>query len=178
MSSLASRYAQAIFELGKTSEDRARLNDEFAKVAALWESSQELRNSAHDPTLSKDLRQSIWRKLAAGLSLSNLGTNALLLLSDRKRSVHIPAIATQLQQLCEDEQDFVRAEITTATPVSEAYINTLRQALEKVTHKQVRLTCHVDASMMGGVIAQVGDYRIDGSLKHHLTQLEDHLLNA
>jgi len=56
---------------------------------------------------------------------------------------------------------------------NERAIHPLRATLEKLTGKQVKLTVSVDPSIIGGVIAKVGDLVLDGSIKAQLAGLKD-----
>lgn len=70
----------------------------------------------------------------------------------------------------------MRAEVTTAAELPEAYFTELKQTLERVTGKQVVVTHKVDASLIGGVVTRVGDQVFDGSVKNRLSELKDELL--
>ncbi|MFA6465840.1 MAG: F0F1 ATP synthase subunit delta [Desulfurivibrionaceae bacterium] len=45
--------------------------------------------------------------------------------------------------------------------------------MEKITGKQVVLTAQVDPSIIGGIVAKVGDLVLDGSIKSQLAGLKE-----
>jgi len=49
----------------------------------------------------------------------------------------------------------------------------VRATLEKLTGKKVELTTSVDPSIIGGIIAKVGDLELDGSIRTQLASLKD-----
>jgi len=60
--------------------------------------------------------------------------------------------------------------LTSTTPELQASI---RAALEKLTGKKVELSTSVDPSLIGGIIAKVGDLVLDGSIRTQLAGLKD-----
>jgi F-type H+-transporting ATPase subunit delta len=71
----------------------------------------------------------------------------------------------------------VRAVVTSATPLSPADLERVRRSLERRTKKTVMLEAQVDPSLIGGLVAQVGDLVLDGSVRTQLSTLRDKLLN-
>jgi F-type H+-transporting ATPase subunit delta len=51
----------------------------------------------------------------------------------------------------------------------------LREALNRATGKDVEVKVVVDPSVLGGVVARVGDLVIDGSVRHRLEQLREQI---
>jgi F-type H+-transporting ATPase subunit delta len=49
----------------------------------------------------------------------------------------------------------------------------LAEALSKATNKKVEVKVIVDPSVIGGVVAKVGDTVIDGTVRHRLQQLKE-----
>ena len=54
----------------------------------------------------------------------------------------------------------------------------LTQALKKRSGKEVVLTQSVDPSLLGGLVVQMGDTLLDGSVKRQLAELKDALMQA
>ena len=67
----------------------------------------------------------------------------------------------------------MRAEVTTAAPLGEAYYLRLQTKLEKMTGKRVVIDRRVDASLIAGVVTRIGDRVIDGSLRTRLQSLRE-----
>nr|MBA2751259.1 F0F1 ATP synthase subunit delta [Actinomycetota bacterium] len=70
-----------------------------------------------------------------------------------------------------EERSEVVAEVRTAIPLDNDLRERLGQALSTATGKQVSVKAVVDESVLGGVVAQVGDTIIDGTVRHRLNQL-------
>ena len=81
-----------------------------------------------------------------------------------------------LDRLSDEKAGVLRATVTSATALSDAYCDRLRGELEKRTGKKVVLDRAVDPSLLGGVITRIGDQVIDGSLKSRFATMRAALL--
>ena len=54
-------------------------------------------------------------------------------------------------------------------------IDRLREALNRATGKDVEVKVIVDPSVLGGIVARVGDTVIDGTVRHRLEQLKEQI---
>ncbi len=70
----------------------------------------------------------------------------------------------------------VRAEVRAPYAIADADTRRLAEALSTATGKDVTVTSEVDASVIGGVVARVGDLTFDGSLKTQLKTLRAQVL--
>jgi F-type H+-transporting ATPase subunit delta len=69
----------------------------------------------------------------------------------------------------------VIAEVTTAMPIDKEAEAAIKQRLSDLVGKQVELRAEVDPSIIGGVVARIGDHLIDGSVSNQLRRLRDRL---
>ena len=88
----------------------------------------------------------------------------------------MPNIAKELETLVLNYRNEARAEVTTAAPLDQEHSSSVKQALERSTGKSVIMTTRVDPSILGGVIARVGDQLIDSSVRYRLQALQRELL--
>jgi F-type H+-transporting ATPase subunit delta len=66
----------------------------------------------------------------------------------------------------------VTADVTSAHPLNDAQIQSLKASLKTATGRDVQLNTNVDASLLGGLVVKVGSRMIDSSLKTKLTSLK------
>ena len=64
------------------------------------------------------------------------------------------------------------AEVRSAVPLDDEQVQRLAEALSQATGKHVEVKVIVDPSVLGGVVARIGDTVIDGTVRHRLDQLE------
>ncbi len=175
-SNVARRYAKALLEIGIETSTLDAMVEELAGVAEAWSSSAELRNALQNPLVALEAKKQILTELAARLGLGLTSKNALLLLGDRRRLPALPGIAQLLKEMTDAKKGLLRAEVITAVPLSDAYYARLQGELEKMTGKKVALDKRQDPTILGGVIARIGDTVIDGSIKTRLSEMKNNLL--
>jgi F-type H+-transporting ATPase subunit delta len=100
-----------------------------------------------------------------------------LLLLERRRIMLLPAIARAYRDIADAHTGRLRARVTSAEPLTATAVERVRRALEERTGKKVIVETAVDASLIGGVVAQVGDLVLDGSVRTQLADLRTKLLN-
>ena len=175
-SAAAERYARAIFELGSESGQLDRLSQEIADFAASFADVPELRRALENPVLDESKRESILRQVAAHSQLGPLAIKALLVLLKRRRLAALPAISRRLRTLADEQNGVCRAKIVSAGSLPETYLNQLKQGLERAVGKRIIFEHEEDASLIGGIVAQIGDNIFDGSIRGRLEELERQLL--
>lgn len=67
------------------------------------------------------------------------------------------------------------AEVRSAIDLTEDQKGRLAAALQSATGHEVDVRVIVDPTVVGGLVAQVGDQVIDGSVRHRLAQLRESL---
>lgn len=176
-SGVAKRYAQAVFSLakeqgtlGQWATDLALLND----VASDAEAGAFLKNPVVDDKGKIALLETFLEKGDGQSQAKNL----VKLLVDKQRLDIIPEIYQLFEESMLAEQGIVYADVTTAEPLSEAGQTIVQEKLSELIGKQVRLRTKVDPSIIGGIIALIGDQLIDGSVINQLRQLRERLSAA
>ena len=91
------------------------------------------------------------------------------------RSRDLPAIIDALVRKAAEERAEAVAEVRSAVPLTQDQRQRLAEALSRATGKRVSVKVVVDPSVLGGVVAQVGDTVIDGSVRHRLEVLKESL---
>jgi F-type H+-transporting ATPase subunit delta len=66
--------------------------------------------------------------------------------------------------------------VHSANAVDDTQRQNLGEALGRLTGGPVELQVIVDAELLGGVIVEVGDLLVDGTARHRLNELKEHLL--
>jgi F-type H+-transporting ATPase subunit delta len=100
------------------------------------------------------------------------------LLHDKGRIGQLAAISAHLQVLVDEVKNVKRATIVTAGPISEAVQQQVRTTLERLTGHTVFIESKVDPDIIGGIVAQVGDLTLDGSVKTQLKNLKESLIKG
>jgi F-type H+-transporting ATPase subunit delta len=130
------------------------------------------------PLVPEEPREGLLTELSSRMGLSTTALSTVKLLGRRRRMPALPEIARQLARMVDEEGGMVRASVTSAGPLSDAYLNDLKATLEQSTGKKVTITLAVDPSLIGGVVTQIGDQVIDGSIRARLQSFRESLLRT
>ena len=99
----------------------------------------------------------------------------LILLADRDRLMLLKDISATYHDILADRQNVVRAEVTSAEPLSPERLRSIEQRLAAVTGKRVSMTTKVDKDIIGGVVARVGGTVYDASIATQLKRIRERL---
>jgi len=97
------------------------------------------------------------------------------LLADRDRLALVPDLLDLYRERLLQHQQVVRAEITTAAPLTPDRTAQLQRQLAEITGSKVELTTRVDPTIIGGIVTRIGGTVYDGSIATQLARLKDTL---
>ena len=173
---IARRYAVAVFDLGRESNTVDRWRADIAFLTELF-SNRKLQFVLSEPKVVFATKEAIVRDLAAArVQPESLGL--ALLLVERKLVSLMPRIAVEFNQLYDDLHNQAQATVTTALPLDAAEEAEVVAYLQRLTGKNITLEKHVDPTILGGVVARVGDTLIDGSVRQRLSVLREKLISG
>jgi F-type H+-transporting ATPase subunit delta len=168
-----SGYAAAVFE-PLTVRDLEEIEDQLFRFARTVEADRALRRALGDRDLPVAVRQDVITTLLDGKALpATVRLARYAAQGGRARDI----VAT-LDSLVEDAakaRGWRVARVQSATDVGESQQDELRQALAVLTGNPVDLQVTVEPALLGGVVVQVGDVRVDSSTRHRLDELREHL---
>lgn len=160
-------YASGLFELARAEGVLDRVEDELFTVAQAMEGNPELRSALTDPELPTDKKQSVVDELI-GARASRLTVGIVQLIVSQGRADDLPEIVRAMLEHAASSRDRALAEVRSAVPLDDQTVSRLESALAKATGRQVELKVVVDPSVIGGIVARVGDTVIDGSVARRL----------
>jgi F-type H+-transporting ATPase subunit delta len=167
-------YARALFEIARAEGTLDEVEDELFRFARSYENSDELRNALTDDQIPAARRQSIIEDLLGGKATSTT-TQLVSMVVGSGRARDLPAIIDKLVARASSAKNLEVAEVRTAVALTADQQARLQAALVNATGKQVNLKVVVDPSVIGGVVATVGDTVIDGSVRTRIDQLKSRL---
>jgi F-type H+-transporting ATPase subunit delta len=167
-------YAAALLEIAKAEGNLDTVEDELFRVARTIESNDELRSTLSDQAIPVERRQAVVETLLGGKA-SPVTTALVSFVVGAGRSRNLPEIIDRLVAKAAEERREAVAEVRTAYPLDEDHRQKLADALSQATGKHVSLKVIVDPTVMGGVVATIGDMVIDGTIRHRLEQLRETL---
>jgi len=167
-------YARALFEVARAEGTLDEVEDELFRFARSYESSDALRNALTDEHIPAEKRQAIVEDLLGGkTTTTTIQLVSMVVGSGRSRD--IPAIVDSLVARASNAKQLDVAEVRTAVALTDDQQARLKAALENATGKSINLKTVVDPSVVGGVVATIGDTVIDDTVRTRIEQLKSRL---
>jgi F-type H+-transporting ATPase subunit delta len=178
IASISRRYARAIEAVCAGGRELEAVSDQLRTLRDAVESSAELRDLLFNPAFDRARRHQTVDALVPVAGLGTIASNLAHLLIDRNRFDQLGGIVRSLAELVDEAAGRARASVVSAAPIPEALLPKLEQALSGALSRQVAIDRSVDPGLLGGVVAQVGSLRFDGSTRTQLETLRRELKQA
>lgn len=175
MSRVATRYAKAIFELAQE-QGASSVTQDFELLNATFKQSRDLKLILDSPVIDSTKKDAILKEIFGG-KLSPLTDKFLSLLTQKGRSNELPEVVVAYNSLLDEKNNVAGAEITTAIELPSAQKVEIEKKLSAMIGKTIRAEYKLDANILGGFMAKVGDKMIDASVKSRLERLRSVLVN-
>jgi F-type H+-transporting ATPase subunit delta len=169
-----SGYADAIHQIATAEGKLTEVEDELFRVAQAFEANDDLRAALTDAHLPAAGRQQVVEDLLAGRA-SRVTVGIVSLVVGAGRAADLPLIARAVLDMGAAERNHAIAEVRSAVPLSSAQRDRLATALKQSTGKDVEIKVVIDPSVLGGIVTQIGDTVIDGTVRHRLNKVREAL---
>ncbi len=165
-------YAEALMGLAAAEDDAEGVTDQLFAVGQAVESDEQLRSTITDSRLPAERRAQVVEDLLEGKASATAVALASMVVATG-RGGDLPAITREMARIAAEGSGAVVAEARSAVALSDAQVSSLADALSAKLGRQVTVRNIVDPTVMGGVVTQIGDEVIDGSVRTRLNQLRE-----
>jgi len=160
-------YATALIAVADAEGVLDRVADELFAFAKAVEQDGKLRDAITDKALPLENRRDLIRDILGGRAHDVTVTEVSFLI-ESGRARDIGKIADGVVAPAAERREQAVAEVRSAVPLSDAQRKRLEQALSRATGRTIEAKVVVDPTVVGGVIARVGDLVFDGSIAGRL----------
>ncbi|MFT8319182.1 MAG: F0F1 ATP synthase subunit delta [Sporolactobacillus sp.] len=160
---VASRYAEALFEVAEERDSIDAIDSQLTAVKDTLSGNSELRRVLLHPQISADDK----KELVSGLFENVVGLevgNLLKLLIDRKRESIIDDVLEAFTHRANEKRGILDVTVTTAVPLDEEEQADLARRLGDVLGKKLKMTVQVNKDIIGGILMRIGDVLYDGTV--------------
>ena len=164
------RYAQAIFQIASEREEVGIWEKDLSYLSDTIQTVQ-LTKILDSPQIPSQKKHSLIRDLFEK-SVNPLAINLISLLSSRNSASSIGTISTEFTRLIDLYKNVQIGNVTTATSLKDSEQKKITRILENLTKSKIRLVASTDPSIIGGLVARVGDKIIDGSIKTRIENMK------
>lgn len=174
---IASRYAKSLIDLAK---EEGKLETVIGDIKGFNEamSNRDLYLLVKSPIVKADKKQSIFKAIFDG-KVDKMTSAFFDIIIRKGREQYLPEIADAVITQHKILQGITEATITTATPITEAQLLSIKEQLSSigVAQGKVELTTKIDPSIVGGFILESGDKLYDASIMSKLAGLKKEILD-
>jgi F-type H+-transporting ATPase subunit delta len=144
----------------------------------LVHNSPDLQRCLLSPSVPRAKKETVVAHLATELKVHRLMSNFLRVIVHHRRVAHMHSVRLEFERIIDERTGFQRAEIASATTLTEAQQSEIVAALEQTSGNKIRPHFKTDPSLLGGVVARLASREFDGSLKGRLEALRSRLRTA
>lgn len=170
----ARRYAEGTFAIAREANSYDRWLTDLDTIVSAFTQPM-LARYLTDPKPAVAQKETVVRQVLEP-RVNKLALNLALLLVRRAHTSSAAALRREFLAMVHEARNVAVAEVTTAVPLEAAQTASLKERLERLTSKTIELNMRVDAAIIGGFVARVGDVLIDGSITSRLAALRQHML--
>jgi F-type H+-transporting ATPase subunit delta len=165
-------YATALFQIARAEGALEQVEEELFRFARVLENENRLREALTDPNLPPEHRVNMIGELL-GNKVSPHTVNLIGFVVQSGRARDLTAIIDDLVELAAVERRQAVAEVRSAVPLDGDQRERLRSALKDATGMDVDLRVIVDPSIVGGLVAKVGDTIFDASVRRRMQEFRE-----
>lgn len=169
----AKRHAQAAFQIALERDELETWRGDLERLSVLVEDPL-IFAFLESPRINFEEKARILRQGLEGVN--PLVINLALLMVTRGRLDLVADMVIEYGWLVDEHQGIAHAEVATAVPIELEEKDKLIRHLSDLVGLKIALTDRVDPSIIGGLVARVGDKIIDGSTRSRLHALRASLL--
>jgi F-type H+-transporting ATPase subunit delta len=172
----AIRYAKAVWSLASEQNKIEETNTDMKAIATVLSENPSLEAMLVNPVIQNTEKVSILKEI---FKFDNkISLNLIGLLSNNKRLFLLDAITAEFNKLYMISKEEQVAQVTTATPLSDALKKQVLEKVKEITGKDASVENIINPDIIGGFILRIGDTQYDASVKNKLNVLKRNFVNG
>ncbi len=174
---IAKRYARALVELSEEKKNIDKTRADFAAFIGAVDAVPAMQKLFASPVLTPENKKAVIKDLSGKLNLQATSQRFMEHLAETGRIRYIKDVYQAFLDILAEKQNRALARVTTAVSLNNGDLADIKKKLEVLTGKQVDVDSNVDASLIGGALAQIGSVIYDGTIRNQLNKMRNQLVN-
>lgn len=170
---IARPYAQAAFDQAQKQGDLKGWSGVLGSVKSVMDNAEVLA-LVNNPKVSIAQIEALLLSLT-GTGLTQQQQNFVRILAENHRLSVAPEISTMYELLRAEAEKSIDVSVSSAFDLSDVQQQKIAAALKVRMGREVRLSCKLDKTLVGGIVIRAGDKVIDGSTRTRLSDLTNAL---
>jgi len=172
VSGIAGRYAMALFDLATDEGALDQTAEDMASIGRMIAESDDLHRLVRSPVIGSAAQADALDAIMAQAKFGSLTQKFVGLVASNRRLFALPGMVQGFAQLMAQHRGEIAGEVTSAHPLTDAQLDTLRAQLKTAVGSDVQVDAKVDPSLLGGLVVKIGSRMIDSSLRTKLQNLK------
>jgi F-type H+-transporting ATPase subunit delta len=169
---LAGRYALALYELADENKQLDAVADDLKGLRQSIHESDDMRGLIRSPVYGRDEQARAIAAVLEKAGATELVRRFVGVVAGNGRLFALPRMIDGFLAELRRRRGEVTAKVVSARPLDDAQVKQLTETLQGKVGGKIQIDTHVDPSLLGGLIVQVGSRMVDGSLKSKLERLK------
>ncbi len=171
-SRLANRYAKALFELALEQKKLDQVGADMALISQTIDENRALANMLKSPVIKLDKKEKVMTQIF-GKKTNPISLRFMILVAKKSREEYLAYFADEFTKIYKDYQGLLDAWVTTSYKIEEEVRTSILALLKNISGKTILLHEDVNAELLGGFVAKVGDYQYDASIRTSMRKLKE-----
>jgi F-type H+-transporting ATPase subunit delta len=170
-------YAEAVYAIARERSSVDATAGELEEVLELIRGNADIERFLATPVLEPSVKIRHLRDALAG-RVSDLVSDFLCLLVEKRRAQALPAIVEALRALADAHAGRARVSVRTAAPLPDSLRSRLEALLADTLEKRIVLEAALEPALMGGAVVTIGDKVYDGSIRTRLARFRKQITRS
>jgi len=168
---IATRYAKALL-LCLSDDELETSGEALVSLVQLFDEPS-VGKVLRSPIIPSDLKVQILENGLEQVSAPAIMKSFVRTLSAGGRVALLPHVSGAYERLVNERAGKVNVKVVSAAPVSQQGLDLLQSKLAKVLAKKIKLETEHDPAVLGGVILEMGNRKLDFSLRTKIERLAE-----
>ncbi len=175
MSRVAIRYSKALFDTALQKNKLDVVLSDLRNIESLAKQDKQFYQLLQNPLIQANRKLKIITELFQG-HVDDLSLHFLSLVTQKKRLDFLLDIIRRFAARIDDHNGIMNGELISATRVAPELIEDIKEKIEALTGKKIRLESKIDDHLIGGFVIKIRDTVIDLSVNGQLEKLRNKLV--
>ena len=174
-SAILGRYARSLAEIAFEENLEQPVTEDLETFKEIFRAVPDLLEVFYAPAIPRDVKEKLLAELMAKYPVNSITSNFLRMLLEHNRICFFEQIADGYLKSVNERKGIVSARVTAVAPLSRENLKSLEVKLTGITGKLVQIESRTDASLLGGIVVQMGSTIFDGSIRTQLSEMKRRL---
>ncbi|MDC3107582.1 ATP synthase F1 subunit delta [Paracoccaceae bacterium] len=169
----SARYALALFSLCTENRTNNEVEKNVLNLLEILKSKNGLNAFLRNPTFSSNDQENVFNRVSRKLKLPQHLHNTICLMIRKGRGYDLVNFSEDFLSLCSVSKNELIVRIRTAKKVSNENIEEIKNSIEKITKRVVRLEAENDPDIIAGLELKVGSFLFNSSINSKLESMKN-----